>query len=54
MDLKDNEGCTALIHAAREKNVECCKVLIEKGATVDAKDSSLWTPFLWACYIGEL
>ena len=54
LDLKDNDGCTALVHAARESKPGCCKVLIEKGATVDAKDANLWTPFLWACYVGKL
>ena len=54
LDLKDNDGCTALMHAARESQPECCKTLIEKGAMLDAKDANLWTPFLWACYIGTL
>ena len=55
LDLKDAEGCTALHHSAREAQTDCVRLLVEKGACVAAKDSK-WsqTPFLWACYIGNV
>ena len=45
---------TVIKHFVREAKYDCCKLLIEKGATVEVKDTNSWTPFLWSCYIGNV
>ena len=51
--LQDSEGCTALHHSARESRPDCCRLLVEKGASLEERDTNSWTAFLWACYVGS-
>ena len=51
--FKDCEGCSALHHAARERRADCVRLLVERGASLEVRDSSAWTAFLWACYVGS-
>lgn len=41
-------GGTALHHAAYHDAVDCLQLLIEKGATINARDTSGLTPLYWA------
>jgi ankyrin repeat protein len=58
LEVEDGEGCRALHHAAREGRLPIVRLLLARGANVEAKDShnqqDSWTPLLWAAYIGNL
>lgn len=41
---EDEASNTPLHLAATEGHVKCCKELLERGAEVDARNSTLWTP----------
>merc|ERR1712098_421960 len=43
LEAVDEYGMTALHLAAQKGNVSCCKILLEKGATLQ-KDNYGWTP----------
>ncbi|HFE39552.1 MAG TPA: ankyrin repeat domain-containing protein [Gammaproteobacteria bacterium] len=47
-------GWTALMHAAKVGDLESVKLLVEKGATVDARDSNGWTPMMRAAQKGHV
>lgn len=44
----DSDADTSLMLAALQRNVECVKYLVSKGASVNAKNRSGWTALLWA------
>jgi ankyrin repeat protein len=39
LDLKSNDGTSALIFASQNGNIEIAKLLLEKGANPDLKDN---------------
>jgi ankyrin repeat protein len=51
--LLDETGCTALHHAAFTGSEECCRILIEKGAAINAISSTRLTPLLAAASFGH-
>ena len=52
IEQADEEGCRPLHHAAREGLLPMVRLLLARGAAVDAGDGGLWTPLLWAAYTG--
>lgn len=41
---------TALHLAAKNGNLECCKIIINKQPSmINWKDNGGWTPLVWAC-----
>lgn len=48
VNQKNLGGATALHIAAREKNLEVAKILVENGADVNAIDNEGWTPLMRA------
>ena len=44
---------TALMYAAGGGNLEVVKLLLQKGANVDAKTRSGWTALTWAAWSGS-
>lgn len=53
VNVKNNYGSTPLHQHACEGRVECCEVLIEAKADVNAVDESEFTPLMWAVRYGE-
>lgn len=51
---EDEASNTALHLAAIEGHIKCCKALLEKGAEVDARNATLWTPLDCAAAKGHL
>ncbi|PFX34625.1 Transient receptor potential cation channel subfamily A member 1-like [Stylophora pistillata] len=51
---EDEASNTPLHLAAIEGHIECCRALLEKGAEVDARNSTLWTPLDCAAAKGHL
>ena len=48
LNIKDNEGRTALIWASIKENFEIVKLLVENGADLDIKDNEGKTALIWA------
>ena len=48
VNLKDNDGMTALMWAAREGHIDTVAMLIDKGADVNAKDNKGFAALTWA------
>jgi len=48
VNLKDNDGMTALMWAAREGHIDTVAMLIDKGSDVNAKDNKGFTALTWA------
>ena len=48
------DGLTCLHSAAAGCNIDICKLLIEKGANLDAKDSMGYTPLYWAVLFSRI
>jgi hypothetical protein len=46
INQKNIGGATALHIAAREKNLEIAKILVENGADINATDNEGWTPLM--------
>ena len=52
LDVQDALGWT-LLHTACSNNLDCARILLEQGASVDIKDTILgWTPLHHACNEG--
>ena len=54
IDETDQDGWTALMYAARLGKTDLAKILIEKGAHLEAKNHAGLTPYLWAAYAGHV
>ena len=48
--IKDDDGATALHHAAMNGYSDICQELLEAKAHIEAADSGGWTPLIWAAY----
>ena len=46
----EDDGETCLMNAAGNCHLDICRLLINKGAQLEAKDSDGWTPLFWAGY----
>jgi ankyrin repeat protein len=53
MDLKDYDSQTLLLWAIKNRHEVVVKLLLEKGAEIEAKSSSGWTPLSWAAGKGH-
>ena len=53
VDMKDEDGFTALIRASVDGFTEIVDKLLEKGADVDAKDNDDNTALIWASWSGH-
>ena len=51
--LKDDEGLTSLLLAARYGHLKIVKFCLKNGARVDEEDNDCRTPLLWATYSGN-
>ena len=47
-------GMTCLQTAAQNGHLSICRLLIDKGAQVEAKDNTDWTPLHWAANAGHV
>jgi hypothetical protein len=45
---------TCLINAARKGHLDICRLLIDKGADIEAKDREGWTPLHWVAHTGHI
>ena len=48
VDIKDNNGMTALISASKRGNSDICKILLDYGAQVEVKDNAGKTALMYA------
>ncbi len=53
VNQKNFGGATALHIAAREKNLEIAKILVENGADVNVADNEGWTPIMRSALAGD-
>ena len=51
-DSRDNDSRTSLMMAAYHGHDAVVKLLFEKGADLESKDKSGWTPLSWAARSG--
>ena len=51
---RDNYEKTVLINSMKNGSLDVVKYLVEKGAEVDARDESGWTPLMNAAIGGHL
>ncbi len=54
VDTVDRDGRTALHRAAEQGDLDETKSLLERGASVDARDHCRWTPMMRAAQKGHL
>jgi len=50
----EEDGWTCLISAAYRGHLDICRLLIDKGAQLEAKDSNGWTPLYYAAPYGHV
>ena len=53
IDVQDHDGCTSLVLALKDGNIELAELLIIRGANANIEDQYGWTPLMWAL-TGEL
>jgi ankyrin repeat protein len=53
VDVKDDDGQTALHFAASKGNEATVKLLLDKGANPDSRTMSSWTPLFYAAVEGQ-
>ena len=54
VDVEDEDGCTPLIHAAREGHLDIVRCLVEAKANVEATDDEGNTAIILAAKVGEM
>lgn len=54
VDVKDNDGVTALMNAAESGSLECVQALLNKGADPGAMSTTAFTPLIVAAAGGHL
>ncbi|KAJ3484982.1 hypothetical protein NLG97_g6919 [Lecanicillium saksenae] len=54
LDIKGDDGETAMHFASQEGHVEAIKVLLEKGVAIEAVDAKGNTPLMIACYYNHV
>jgi ankyrin repeat protein len=54
LEDQDNDGCTALHHAASEGHKEVVAFLLSKGVDTNSRSEGGFTPLLCACEAGDL
>jgi ankyrin repeat protein len=54
IDVKDNEGCTALHEAALSNSLDVARLLIESGADIEAKNDDGYTALQEAAWKNSL
>ena len=54
INLADEDGKSAFIHAVENRNVDIASHLIELGAQSDQQDSKGWFPLMYAVKAGDL
>ncbi|CAK9088092.1 unnamed protein product [Durusdinium trenchii] len=54
LDVKDDDGVTALMKAAENDESEALRLLIDEGASLDLKDDHGWTVLMWAALAGSI
>jgi ankyrin repeat protein len=54
VNVKDNEGWTALMDAAGKGHVACVRMLLDAGADVNAKTDYGYTAMYWATGYGRV
>ncbi|XP_014670914.1 PREDICTED: ankyrin repeat domain-containing protein 24-like [Priapulus caudatus] len=52
MDASDSEGMTPLLHAVSTQKIECLRLLVKMGASIDAQDSCGHSGIALATYAG--
>ncbi|RYG72988.1 hypothetical protein EON80_03670 [bacterium] len=50
VNVKNKEGVTALHMAALARDDDAVRMLVKRGASINAKNDSGWTPLMLACY----
>lgn len=54
VNVKDEDGWTPLMYAARIGNLDLATFLIDNGADLEAENHAEMTPYLWTAYAGHL
>ena len=54
VNAKNNRGWTLLHEACLNDNIECAKLLLDRGAEVNSEDSGSLTPLHWTCRNNDL
>ena len=53
LELKSDDGMTALHLAAQNGHLECCRIILGANKLprnhINVKDDGGWTPLVWAC-----
>jgi ankyrin repeat protein len=53
VDLRDDNGFTPLLWAARRNHPDIVRILLDKGSDPSVKDKYGWTPMVWAIQRGH-
>lgn len=52
VDIKDNDGWTALMWSAYQGHSDTARLLLDAGADVDIQDNNGWTALIYAAALG--